>query len=339
LNPHQHAGNAIETVAAQWLARRDRGLSATEQDAYLHWLQEKPEHGIAIAKLERSWDRLNRLRGRRPAHHALPNPDLLVHTRRQGWRWWGIMGAAAALVLTAMLWPPARPPRYEPARGVVVHPAPERMELADGTVVTLNAGAKVEAHFSVEERRVRLIGGEAHFAVAKNPARSFVVDAGDYTVSAVGTAFAVQLDRADLSVLVTEGLVRLNETAGGNHAADESARALAQLGAGQHALVRGQSDAKRAVVVRDLASAEVELALVWQGTRLEFADVPLRDVVAEFNRFNTQKLVIGSAETGEIAIGGIFRADNLDTFVRLLGVGFDVAAEPRGNEIVLRRRD
>jgi ferric-dicitrate binding protein FerR (iron transport regulator) len=36
-------------------------------------------------------------------------------------------------------------------------------------------------------------------------------------------------------------------------------------------------------------------------------------------------------------VGGNFRADNVDAFVRLLDSSFGVTAFPRGSEIVLRR--
>ena len=41
------ASDAIETAATAWLARRDRTLTAAEQDAYLQWLREDPRHAAA----------------------------------------------------------------------------------------------------------------------------------------------------------------------------------------------------------------------------------------------------------------------------------------------------
>ena len=92
--------------------------------------------------------------------------------------------------------------------------------------------------------------------------------------------------------------------------------------------------------VREVSPAEIERALSWQGLRLEFVDMPLADVVAEFNRYNLRKLVVEGPKTGGILVGGNFRADNVEAFVRLITVtssDFGVTAVPRGNEIVLRR--
>lgn len=333
----------LNEVAAQWLARRDRGLTATEQDAYLQWLREKPEHGVAIARLEQVWRMLDPLRKWRPAHSPQPNPDLLAprpRSRRRWPVWTAALAAAACVAFAAIFWVPRAPsPLPSQHSAAVIHPGPERMALEDGSVVELNTGARLEVNFTPLERRVHLLRGEAHFTVAKNPARPFVVSADKVAVRAVGTAFSVTLDRAAVSVLVTEGKVRLDQLSS-DAGKFTDPRELSHLVAGQQAVVSmdAAGDAVLPLQVRDVTPAEVERALAWQGLRLEFVDMPLRDVVAEFNRYNVRHLVVGDAGTADILVGGNFRADNVDTFVRLLDVGFGITATPRGNDIVLSRR-
>src|SRR5204863_5888557 len=79
----------------------------------------------------------------------------------------------------------------------------------DGSVVELNRGAVVSAHFTASERRMRLVSGEANFKVAKDPQRPFVVEARGVAVRAVGTAFNVRIDAVSVEVLVTEGVVNV----------------------------------------------------------------------------------------------------------------------------------
>lgn len=324
------------------MARRDRGLSAAEQDAYLQWLREHPANGAAIARLEKSWEKLDQLRQWRPAHSPQPNPDLLA-PRRRPWRnlvlWNAMLAAAAVIALAAITWT-SRSPDASAQRHSVIHPGPERMALSDGSIVELNAGARIEVNFTAEERRVHLVQGEAHFAVAKNPARPFIVSADKFAVRAVGTAFSVSLEQEAVSVLVTEGKVRLDDTSDASADVPQSSREMSHLIAGQQAIVSTKfaRGASPSLQVRDVTPAEIDRALAWQGLRLEFPDMPLRDVVAEFNRYNARKLVIGDKVTGDVLVGGKFRADNVDAFVRLLGFTFDVTATPRGDEIVLSRR-
>ncbi|MCC5023242.1 MAG: DUF4880 domain-containing protein [Candidatus Synoicihabitans palmerolidicus] len=48
----------IESTAATWLARRDRGLTPTEQDEFLNWLSANPVHREILTRLERAWSSL-----------------------------------------------------------------------------------------------------------------------------------------------------------------------------------------------------------------------------------------------------------------------------------------
>ena len=88
-------------------------------------------------------------------------------------------------------------------------------------------------------------------------------------------------------------------------------------------------------VVTHVSSQEMDRALAWQRPRLEFDDMPLAAIVEEFNRHNPHKLVINDANTGELRIGGTFRADNVDAFVRLLESSFGVTAERNENVTTL----
>ncbi|MGH7956064.1 MAG: iron-containing alcohol dehydrogenase, partial [Opitutaceae bacterium] len=78
---------------------------------------------------------------------------------------------------------------------------------AYGSVVELNVDADILVDFSPVRRAVRLVRGEAHFTVATDAARPFVVSAGGVEVRAVGTGFAVHFAPQEIAVLVTEGQV------------------------------------------------------------------------------------------------------------------------------------
>ena len=321
----------VDEAAAQWLARMDRGLTPEEQDGYLQWLRERPEHGAAIARLQRVWTRLDALRDWRPEHSNKPNPDLLAPPRKRRRRWIGptALAAAAALVMATGYW--IRSAGTPATAGAIVHPGPRHLTLADGSLVELNADAQVDVHYTPAVRAVRLRRGEAHFVVAKNAARPFVVSADRYTVRAVGTAFDVKLGETAVAVLVTEGKVQFDENArSGPHE-------LTKATAGQLVTAPGRPETG-AYAMRELTPTEMETALAWRSIQLEFVDQPLRRVAAEFNRYNTRKLIVEDEATGAIRVGGNFRADNLDAFVRVLDLGCGVRAEPRGEDLVLRRR-
>jgi transmembrane sensor len=60
-------------------------------------------------------------------------------------------------------------------------------------------------------------------------------------------------------------------------------------------------------------------------------------VVAEFNRYNRVRLVIGDPRLRLKRFSGTFRADGNEAFVRLLEESFGVRAQRADDEIVLRQ--
>ena len=250
-----------------------------------------------------------------------------------------LSAAAAGLVLAGVLW--WSPDQVASTRDrIAIHPGPERVVLEDGSLVELNTNAKIDVNFSAGTRNVRLVQGEAHFTVAKDEARPFVVAAHKFSVRAVGTAFTVHLKEEAVSVLVTEGNVQLDEVQSAGNA-NATHRSISRVAAGQVAVLRteGIEVSSSTVDVRDVTSEEIDQALAWQTMRLEFNNLPLRDVVAEFNRYNSRKLLIEDRATGDILVGGSFRADNVEPFVRLMHLGFGVSATARGRDVVLQRRE
>jgi transmembrane sensor len=347
-DPSPAADNSADlaAVASAWLARRDRGFTAEEQDRYFEWLCADPRHGAMVAHLEKAWSALDALAEWRPAHSALPNADLLARPPPTAGRWirrvrssWTlrVLATAAAIGLGLFVTQTLRREAEQPAGTVRVIPPPERLTLADGSVVDLNHGGKIETDFTPETRRVRLVRGEAHFTVAKNPARPFIVEAGGVAVRAVGTAFDVRHASGAVEVLVTEGKVQVERPVAAN-VEPELKPAPTSLVAGERAVVQISALAVQPLVAA-VSASEISRALAWQGVRLEFEALPLAEVVTEFNLRNRQQLVVGDAGTGRLRVGGSFRADNVDAFVRLLGASFGVNAERRADGAFVLRRE
>ena len=342
--------DAIEATAARWVLRRDRGLTATEQDEFSHWLAADPRHGAALALHRWGWDELDRLTGLQTSLGAVPDPDLFARrlAARARRRWWFAAGSVLAAAAAVALMIYARAP--EPvAKAAQFSAAPcERLTLEDGSVVELNRGAAVEVAFATAERRVRLVRGEANFTVAKDPARPFVVSAGGIEVRAVGTVFNVRLDLAAVEVVVSEGRVKLETWSGDALVAGAAAANAAKasrppsaadffLSVGQSAVVSLAPAAPPPQVVT-LPPAQLAARLAWQPRLLDFTDAPLAELVAEFNRRNPVQLVVADPALAARRLSATFRSDNVEGFVRLMESDFGMKAEWRGErEIALRR--
>ena len=84
-----------------------------------------------------------------------------------------------------------------------------QITLPDGSVLSLSGRTEVLVRFSAAQRAVQLHYGAAHFQVAKDSARPFVVTADQLQVRAVGTAFSVRRE-ADIMVAVDECVVAVS---------------------------------------------------------------------------------------------------------------------------------
>jgi transmembrane sensor len=334
---------AIEAAAAVWISRRDGGMTEAETAAFLRWLQEDSRHAEVFAELDATWKSFNRTRVAKPAGATAPNADLLAPRRRRSHlSLWGTaaLTAAAAVVFLALAWPRVPAPESLRQNLVTAVGVLQRTELPDGSVVQLNTDSEVDVQYTAHERRVRLLRGEAHFTVAKNPARPFVVSAGQVAVRAVGTAFNVRLRSAAVEVLVTEGKVQVNDSVqGGSLMMAPPSGDTPLLVAGEKAVIPTQAVTGRAAAaVSSVRPVEVDRALAWQERRLEFYDVPLREVVAEFNRYNTHQIVINDSRLLEQRFTATFRPDGWPEFIRLLenSPDFHVTVERGEGRTVLR---
>jgi transmembrane sensor len=354
--PRPSDAESIEATAAAWLAARDDGLTAEQADAFAAWRAADPRHEAAALRLELTWAALQQLRGFRPEAKRHPDRDLLRGSPlRKGRRIafpLATMAAIAASLMVAVVWWVSAVRSDATETYATTTDGYQRVTLRDGSVMELNGGTAVQVKFTAPERRVRLLRGEAHFTVAKNPTRPFSVEAGSVAVRAVGTAFNVRLGAADVEVLVTQGKVSVSEVERVGSTAvpqleslrtDRSPPVSVLLQANERTLIPVLRPATLPVappslVVERIKPEVVREALAWQGPRIVFLDTPLAEAIGQFNRRNHLQLELVDEELAVLPIGGSFRAENVDAFVRLLESGGDVAAERVGsNRIILRK--
>jgi transmembrane sensor len=331
---NSHDKDRIADEAAQWLARRDRGLSSSEQDAYLQWLSADSRHVEAQRQHAAALERMMQLYEWQPGQSAEANPDLFAPPKSNSWRRWCLGFAAAAVLVfgAGLLWRliPMQPDHTLSKSYVRLN---ERQALPDGSVVELKEGSRILVEFTSSERRVRL-SGEAHFQVAKNPT-PFVVLAGGVAVRAVGTAFTTRLDANAVEVLVTEGRVavaRVDSIGAGASSSERrtnaeqimasstptssASKGWSEVAAGQHSVI--PLDPAKLLRIENVSTLEAGRLLNWRAPRLQFAETPLSEAVEEFNRRNAVKLVLAKRELGTALIGGTFRADNPEGFAQVL---------------------
>jgi transmembrane sensor len=216
---------------------------------------------------------------------------------------------------------------------------PRQQTLPDGSVVEFRNDAQITVAFEDAVRRVVLARGEAHFKVAKNPARPFVVSAGGVDFRAVGTAFTVHLAEVKVEMFVIEGKVAVAADAQ-NAAAD---RPSAIVEAGNHVLVTIDGEHRSAPVVTPVSAAQLNQRLAWRAPKLEFTATPLAEAVETINQFaagRAPRIKLGNAALADVRISGILRADNIDTLIGVLEADYGIRAERNGDtEVILHKAD
>ena len=326
----------IEQDAAAWLARLDARPSrpdgpeaggdpiAAWQAAspdFARWIGASIDHRVAFLRLHAAWRRADRLAALR-TDAARPMVAARPARPRKRALWIAAVAASLVLAFAASLVSFDRADdrqTFETAVG-----GHETVPLVDGSRLELNTGTRLTARISDTERRVVLEHGEAYFEVTPDPARPFVVEAGDRRVTVLGTRFTVRHEPGAFEVVVAEGRVRIDPPA--------AARAAPTIApTGTHVLARG-----RDTLIAERTVAEISAALGWRQGLLIFDRMDLARVADEFNRYNRVKLVIEGADTGEIRIGGSFKADNVEAFARLLRDGFGLTVDRRGDRIVIK---
>lgn len=335
----------MEEAALAWFARCQRGLSAEQEVKFQDWLAADPQHATLFNELDGTWAMLGRIGEDAPlAAEAPPRPQWSAWLVRLGLP----IAAAAALAVGYLTW--WRTAHYSGEVATAIG-ALRVLHLPDGSTVTLNTDSVVAAAFTPAERRVRLERGEAHFNVARNPDRPFIVDASGVSVRAVGTAFNVRLEDRAVEILVTAGKVRVDDAVSGKsllaRPAGVEEEALPALGhpvltSGQKVVVALPAPVARLesglreTAATVVSSEEIQRELAWQDRRLDFEPATLGEIAAEFNRYSSHKLFIADPALAQRRFGGSFRADDQAGFVRMLQENFEVRVEETESATVLR---
>lgn len=329
----------VERAAAEWLMRRNGGLSPEQQAQLEGWLAADPANRAAFGELDSAWHVLSFPLAAGRAAEAKCQLRAWSRARQRTRRRITALASGVALVVVVALGSlraPSGGVSAEASVNSMVRARPNVQTLPDGSTVELNANAQIVVEFTEKLRVVTLQRGEAHFVVAKNPSRPFVVSAGGVTVRAVGTAFVVRHADAEVDVLVTEGQVAVARVDPEGYAGLSEQSILLATGE----CVQMPVDPTRAPVVapKPLSAEEIALALAWRGQRVEFTRTPLADAVALFNRQNRLRIELADAGTAQIEISGIFWADDPESFTRLIEAGFNVNARRSGDVITIGSR-
>lgn len=267
---------------------------------------EAPADAPRADETEAVWDALGQLDAK-----DFAVGDFAERPARPVWQY-----AAAACVVAGAglftLYAFQRPAVHESAIG-----EQKTVTLSDGSQVVLNTATRIEARVRGNRREVTLKHGEALFTVASDPV-PFEVSTPHTRIRVTGTVFNVDLRPARTDIDLLQGRIEVGETN------------LLKLRAGQAVEVGADG---RPGPVRTARTDHVD---DWRHGRITLRATPLAEAVAEFNRYNRTKLVIGDAAVEDLRVDGVFAADDAEAFARALKALHGISTQREKDVIRLR---
>ena len=312
----------IERDAAAWLERRERDDWQERDQAVLDaWLAQSVAHRVAFVRVDAAWGRTEWLGDLRPFAPEQSAPERKRFSP-------AMMRIAAALAVVAVIGTGTAAYLFQPRERIFVTPVGghEIVSFADGSKIELNTDTVLRTRMTTDRRTVWLDKGEAFFQVRHDRNHPFIVMAGDHRITDLGTKFLVRRDPGRLEVALMEGRVRVG-------AADGKPQSQSAL------LMPGDvvtATASTVFVTRESGDVLAH-ELGWRRGVLVFDKTPLADAAREFNRYNSEKLIIADPAVASITIDGTFPASNSQAFARVVHNALGLRIEKHGDEDVILR--
>lgn len=283
--------------AADWFARLNRrDVSSADMEAFRIW-RKAPGHKEAYDQADAFWRRSEALKNDPDIKAAIAGALSRSASRTTAARRtrYGLALALAVLAALGVGYILLGPKVYSTGVG-----EQRTLRLTDGSSVMLDTDSQVVVRLSGARRDIRLGRGQAMFEVAHDAKRPFVVTAGATSVTALGTRFDVRRERDGATVTLVQGAVEVRDRGG------DDAKVW-RLAPGQSVATQAPAPAPSRV--------DVDSATSWTSGRLIFHAMPLREAVAEFNRYERRKIEVADGPVGDALVSGIFAVGDADTFI------------------------
>jgi transmembrane sensor len=294
----------IRQEAVAWQVCLTSGaLTSDAAEEFESWRRQSPEHEQACRDIELLWQQLpSPLLADRQRRQDLAAQRRRAHLRRQGLS----LAVAASLILAVVA---GVYPDY------LQHPLADyrtrigeqtSITLADGSIAHLNTDTAINVAINGNERLIELLRGEAEFDVAHDTSRPFRVAAGPTTTEALGTRFIVRYVGSEGAVTLLQGKVRTSRPSAEG----------AQVGSAT--LQAGQQIAFNAETLGTPQAVELSNADAWRRGRLLMNFVPLKQVIAEINRYRRGRIRLLDEKLAEREVNIAVDIKQIDAWLEAL---------------------
>ncbi|MEY8263817.1 MAG: FecR family protein, partial [Bermanella sp.] len=295
--PAETAKQAVEWLM-EWQSADDN--NATWQ-SLCEWRQQHPQHEQAWQQIEAINSKFKQLNTVKQAEFAQttltsPTPAKLTISRRQALKALGVfcvVGSSSWLMAEQQPWQNWRADHHTRIG------EQRRISLADGTQITLNSDSAISLHYSVSERRVKLLKGEIYIQTAKAE-QPFIIQVSAGLLQPLGTRFSVRQFNNHCQVAVYQGRVQISPNQQRQSTVLESGLALS--------FSPHQWSDKTAVTGSHAA---------WTQGIMVANDMRLADFINELNR-HRHGIIQCAPEVAELRISGSYPLNQADDVLQAL---------------------
>lgn len=331
--------DAVDVMAAQWLAQQEEGLDAAQTQAFEAWLAADPAHRQAYASLHSLMGKVAEMP--KPSLHIPRQPvdkqDRVPRTITpfaRGFKWGLHRGTAyllAIVVVCAAGWHVAQDKEVFAATYTTARNEQRDIALPDNSQLTLDTKTTVNVSFTDHKRVVTLPEGQAFFNIAAKDNMPFEVVAGKSRITVVGTRFSVRYTQDGIHpemthLAVEEGHVRIVKDSWWPWQSPVDLRAgdtIAMAKDGQ---------------LGEVSHTDYPApALLWRTGRVNFNNVPLSEALSEFERYGDTHVVIRDPAIAQLRLQGSFDLQRIDAFMRAVPQVLPVYPVRHGQQTVLVR--
>lgn len=293
----------LQQQAMSWVTRLNSGeASKGDRQAFSLWIQQSREHRQAYFAARRLWLQMAQLdlteTNAPPVEPPNPPPAATRQPRIRPF----YKGIALMVLLVGLL--PLRPLylRYFVADFYTGVGEIKTLRLSDGSTVYLNTDSLIAEHYSQDTRNIELLTGEAEFDVAPDKTRPFIVTAGNGKTRALGTRFVVKYADDKVRIGVLEHAVEISSE---NHES-VTLNSGYKLEYGSKGLLD---------IPKTINKSEVD---AWRDGKLKFTAKPLKEVIAEIDRYLPGKIVLANAGFDDHQVSGVFEIKNIDRAIHVI---------------------
>lgn len=292
--------------AATWVNRLDQPVIDTAAGAtFDRWMAADAHHREDFADLQAIWHSDALTQALREDVAARQDSELRKPPLWRARAPLHAVAVCAAVCAFALAVPALITTNYRSGQG-----AGRSVALADGSRVDLSGDAELRVRILPWRRDATLVRGEAFFDVHHETDRSFTVHSGSTSVRVLGTAFNVDRQGPDRTVVeVYRGAVALES------GRDENL--VLRKGQGARVIRDGLA---RPTGFDPIAHARPD----WQSGWFEAADVPMNVLVAKVQRYTGRPIRFGNAGIAARPVSGRFHVSDPDRVLQAIRAAYGV---------------